>query len=100
MESLALEPEEEKPDDTEALSGDDPEGRREKSRNRTQTMTIELSILELAPPKLQFGGASTNTDPKAGLERAKARGVRLGRPRTGAKVEAVICALGWRGVTE
>ncbi len=29
---------------------------------------------------------------KAGLERAKARGVRLGRPRTGAKVEAAIRA--------
>ena len=28
----------------------------------------------------------------AGLERAKARGVRLGRPRTGAKVEAAIRA--------
>jgi DNA invertase Pin-like site-specific DNA recombinase len=29
---------------------------------------------------------------KAGLDRAKARGVRLGRPRTGAKVEAAIRA--------
>ena len=29
---------------------------------------------------------------RAGLERAKARGVRLGRPKTGAKVEAVIRA--------
>ena len=28
----------------------------------------------------------------AGLERAKARGVQLGRPRTGAKVEAAIRA--------
>ena len=30
-------------------------------------MTIELSILELAPPKLQFGGASAHSDPKIGL---------------------------------
>ena len=33
-------------------------------------MTIELSILELSQPKLQFGGALSVSDPKAGLESA------------------------------
>jgi hypothetical protein len=30
-------------------------------------MAIDLSIVELSPPRLQFGGASAHTDPKAGL---------------------------------
>ena len=33
-------------------------------------MTLELSIMELAPPRLQFGGALSVSDPKAGLEAA------------------------------
>lgn len=33
-------------------------------------MTLELSIMELPPPKLQFGGALSVSDPKAGLEAA------------------------------
>ena len=33
-------------------------------------MTLELSILELPPPKLQFGGALSVSDPKVGLESA------------------------------
>ena len=33
-------------------------------------MTLELSILELPPPKLQFGGALSVSDPKTGLEAA------------------------------
>ena len=44
-------------------------------------MTIELSIIELAPPKLQFGGASTNTDPKAGLVSAGPFDLRFGSAR-------------------
>ena len=33
-------------------------------------MTLELSILELAEPKLQFGGALNVSQPKIGLEAA------------------------------
>jgi hypothetical protein len=44
-------------------------------------MTIELSILELAPPKLQFGGASTHSDPKAGLLAAGPFDLRFGSAR-------------------
>ena len=45
----------------------------------------------------EFERAMIRSRVKAGLERAKARGVRLGRPRTGAKVEAVIRARLARG---
>jgi DNA invertase Pin-like site-specific DNA recombinase len=38
----------------------------------------------------EFERAMIRSRVRAGLERAKARGVRLGRPKTGAKVEAVI----------
>jgi DNA invertase Pin-like site-specific DNA recombinase len=38
----------------------------------------------------EFERAMIRSRVKAGLDRAKARGVRLGRPRTGAKIEAVI----------
>jgi hypothetical protein len=44
-------------------------------------MTIELSVLELAPPKLQFGGACTNSDPKAGLVSAGPFDLRFGSAR-------------------
>jgi len=44
-------------------------------------MSIDLSILELAPPKLQFGGASTNSDPKAGLVAAGPFDLRFGSAR-------------------
>jgi hypothetical protein len=44
-------------------------------------MTIELSIIELAPPKLQFGGASTHSDPKAGLLAAGPFDLRFGSAR-------------------
>jgi DNA invertase Pin-like site-specific DNA recombinase len=45
----------------------------------------------------EFERAMIRSRVKAGLERARARGVRLGRPRTGAKVEAVIRARLARG---
>lgn len=44
-------------------------------------MTIDLSILELPPPKLQFGGASTHSDPKAGLLAAGPFDLRFGSAR-------------------
>jgi hypothetical protein len=44
-------------------------------------MTIDLSITELPPPKLQFGGASTHTDPKAGLLAAGPFDLRFGSAR-------------------
>jgi hypothetical protein len=44
-------------------------------------MSIELSIVELAPPRLQFGGASTHTDPKAGLLAAGPFDLRFGSAR-------------------
>src|SRR5262245_48453152 len=44
-------------------------------------MSIELSIIELAPPRLQFGGASTHTDPKAGLIAAGPFDLRFGSAR-------------------
>ena len=33
-------------------------------------MTLELSVKELAPPNLQFGGALSVSDPKVGLAQA------------------------------
>ena len=44
-------------------------------------MSIELAILELSPPRLQFGGASTHTDPKAGLLSAGPFDLRFGSAR-------------------
>ena len=44
-------------------------------------MAIELSIVELAPPRLQFGGASMHTDPKAGLLAAGPFDLRFGSAR-------------------
>lgn len=44
-------------------------------------MTIELSIQEIAPPRLQFGGASTHSDPKAGLLAAGPFDLRFGSAR-------------------
>jgi len=44
-------------------------------------MTIELSILELSPPKLQFGGASAHSDPKVGLAHAGPFDLRFGSAR-------------------
>lgn len=44
-------------------------------------MTIDLSILELAPPKLQFGGASVHSDPKVGLLAAGPFDLRFGSAR-------------------
>lgn len=46
-------------------------------------MAIELSIVELAPPRLQFGGASTHRDPKAGLLAAGPFDLRFGVSRKG-----------------
>jgi DNA invertase Pin-like site-specific DNA recombinase len=40
----------------------------------------------------EFEGGMIRSRVMAGLERARARGVRLGRPRTGAKVEAAVQA--------
>jgi hypothetical protein len=44
-------------------------------------MAIELSIIELSPPRLQFGGASTHSDPKAGLLAAGPFDLRFGSAR-------------------
>jgi hypothetical protein len=44
-------------------------------------MSINLSIVELSPPRLQFGGASTHSDPKAGLLAAGPFDLRFGSAR-------------------
>jgi hypothetical protein len=44
-------------------------------------MPIDLSIIELLPPRLQFGGASTHTDPKVGLVAAGPFDLRFGSAR-------------------
>jgi hypothetical protein len=44
-------------------------------------MPIELSIVELSPPSLQFGGASTHSDPKSGLLAAGPFDLRFGSAR-------------------
>lgn len=44
-------------------------------------MSIELSVIELPPPKLQFGGASTHADPKVGLLAAGPFDLRFGSAR-------------------
>lgn len=44
-------------------------------------MAIDLSIVELSPPRLQFGGASTHSDPKAGLLAAGPFDLRFGSAR-------------------
>jgi hypothetical protein len=44
-------------------------------------MTIELSITELLPPRLQFGGASIHSDPKVGLREAGPFDLRFGSAR-------------------
>jgi len=44
-------------------------------------MAIDLSIVELLPPRLQFGGASVHSDPKAGLLAAGPFDLRFGSAR-------------------
>lgn len=44
-------------------------------------MTISLSIRELEPPSLQFGGAGVHTDPKIGLAHAGPFDLRFGAAR-------------------
>ncbi len=44
-------------------------------------MTIKLTIRELAPPQLQFGGAAATSDPKVGLELAGPFDLRFGAAR-------------------
>jgi hypothetical protein len=44
-------------------------------------MAIDLSIVELHPPRLQFGGASAHSDPKAGLVAAGPFDLRFGSAR-------------------
>jgi hypothetical protein len=44
-------------------------------------MSIDLSIIELPTPRLQFGGASTHSDPKAGLIAAGPFDLRFGSAR-------------------
>lgn len=44
-------------------------------------MTIRISIRELLPPQLQFGGAGTNSDPKIGLDNAGPFDLRFGAAR-------------------
>jgi DNA invertase Pin-like site-specific DNA recombinase len=51
-----------------------------------------LMLLQVTGAFAEFERAMIRSRVRAGLERAKARGVRLGRPRTGAKVEAFIRA--------
>lgn len=46
-------------------------------------MGIELSVVELLPPRLQFGGASAHTDPKVGLLAAGPFDLRFGSARKG-----------------
>jgi hypothetical protein len=45
------------------------------------TMPIDLSVVELPPPRLQFGGASAHSDPKAGLLAAGPFDLRFGSAR-------------------
>jgi hypothetical protein len=44
-------------------------------------MAIDLSIVELQPPRLQFGGASVHSDPKVGLLAAGPFDLRFGSAR-------------------
>lgn len=44
-------------------------------------MTLKLSVLELAPPLLQFGGPASTSDPKVGLEVAGPFDMRFGAAR-------------------
>lgn len=44
-------------------------------------MAIDLSVVELSPPRLQFGGASVHTDPKMGLLAAGPFDLRFGSAR-------------------
>jgi hypothetical protein len=44
-------------------------------------MAIDLSIVELPPPRLQFGGASAHSDPKVGLLAAGPFDLRFGSAR-------------------
>lgn len=44
-------------------------------------MAIDLSIMELPPPRLQFGGASAHVDPKVGLLSAGPFDLRFGSAR-------------------
>jgi hypothetical protein len=44
-------------------------------------VSIDLSIVELSPPRLQFGGASTHADPKVGLLAAGPFDLRFGSAR-------------------
>jgi len=65
-------------------------------------MTINLSIIELSPPRLQFGGASAHSDPKAGLLAAGPFDLRFGSARKDhvhvgiiGPAEQVAAARGW-----
>ena len=44
-------------------------------------MAIKLTIRELKPPQLQFGGAATTSDPKLGLDLAGPFDLRFGAAR-------------------
>ena len=68
LEALALEPE------------DDDRDNRERTSQST-AMPIELAIIELSPPRLQFGGASTHSDPKSGFLAAGPFDLRFGSAR-------------------
>jgi hypothetical protein len=65
-------------------------------------MAIDLSIVELLPPRLQFGGASAHSDPKAGLLAAGPFDLRFGSARKDhvhvgiiGPIEQVIAARRW-----
>lgn len=67
-------------------------------------MSIELSIVELSPPRLQFGGASTHSDPRAGLLAAGPFDLRFGSARKNhihvgiiGAAEHIEAARGWLG---
>lgn len=47
-------------------------------------MTLDLSVVELKPPQLQFGGAGTSPEPKGGLHAAGPFDLRFGSARSDA----------------
>lgn len=56
-------------------------GRTMRTERAVRAMPIDLEIAELAPPRLQFGGAGAYRDPKAGLSAAGPFDLRFGSAR-------------------
>ena len=63
-----------------------------RSKRRRSTTPAARMFFQVTGSFAEFERAMIRSRVMAGLERAKSRGVRLGRPRTGAKVEATIRA--------